>query len=467
MSLKEFVIARRDHSEKNHSVSCKECNSLIAAAEQINGNGIVPLKSLFTSHFLATNAKYKSDKAIRRITQLPVVIFPVETQRAQKKLLVTEQHTTVNYEKVGDFLKTLLESKPYTAQFPSISRETLKIVCDLASSEKDKKLIKYAVCRSSNMSTEVAKKTYGISDLTSLKNDVENAVKQALEIRKAVDHLSSVKEACILEELGIYIDDSKTDSDETESSEGETSESSDNDSCDDMESEKDYQGSDNPAGSINIQDPNLTVEGTDLVSPLPANEHLLIMLRENSHNWFAFVEELKMMLCNYTPEHLNQALTDFLAFLPSSDLSNEEQILVEQSYQAFLMTDGRRAADESCIASDSESDDPENWVDVGEGLTEKMKSLVVNEKKKQKKRDRRRFLKLMAEKSLLKRKVPKRASKLLKQFPSLGKDIEDFVHENRIGADARESLVMEQLSSCQLSEIRGANPPNAIGVQHR
>ena len=174
------------------------------------------------------------------------------------------------------------------------------------------------------------------------------------------------------------------------------------------------------------------MEGTDLVSPLPANEHLLIMLRENSHNWFAFVEELKMMLCNYTPEHLNQALTDFLAFLPSSDLSNEE-----------------------------------NWVDVGEGLTEKMKSLVVNEKKKQKKRDRRRFLKLMAEKSLLKRKVPKRASKLLKQFPSLGKDIEDFVHENRIGADARESLVMEQLSSCQLSEIRGANPPNAIGVQHR
>ena len=65
-----------------------------------------------------------------------------------------------------------------------------------------------------------------------------------------------------------------------------------------------------------------------------------------------------------------------------------------------------------------------------------MKSLVTNERKKQKKRDRRRFLKLMAEKSLLKRKVPKRASRLLKQFPNLGKDIDDFVHENRIGADA-------------------------------
>ena len=84
------------------------------------------------------------------------------------------------------------------------------------------------------------------------------------------------------------------------------------------------------------------------------------------------------------------------------------------------------------MVSDSESDDPEDWVDVGEGLTEKMKSLVVNEKRKQKKRDRRRFLKLVAEKSVLKIRVPKCASKLLKQFPNLGKDIEDFVGENRI-----------------------------------
>ncbi len=89
--------------------------------------------------------------------------------------------------------KTLLESKPNTAQIPSISKETLKVICDLSSSEKDKRLIKYAVCQSSNISTETAKKMYGISDLKYLKDNIEDAIEQALEIRKAVDLLSNVR----------------------------------------------------------------------------------------------------------------------------------------------------------------------------------------------------------------------------------------------------------------------------------
>ena len=163
LSLNEFMIARNSHCEKNHLGSCSECSKLISAAKQVNDNGIVPLKTLFTSHFLSPNAKYKSDKAIRRIIQLPVVIFPLQIHNGQKKLFVTEQHTTVNYEKVGGFVKTLLESKPHTAPIPRISKETLKVICDLASPEKDKRLIKYAVCQSSNISAETAKKTHGIS----------------------------------------------------------------------------------------------------------------------------------------------------------------------------------------------------------------------------------------------------------------------------------------------------------------
>ena len=54
----------------------------------------------------------------------------------------------------------------------------------------------------------------------------------------------------------------------------------------------------------------------------------------------------------------------------------------------------------------------------------------------------RMFLKLLAEKSLLKRKVLKRISKLLKQLPNLRKDIEDFLCENRIKADVREELAL-------------------------
>lgn len=100
-------MARADHCERNHRVSCKECTNLTDAAKQIDDSGIVPLRSLFAFHFLSPGAKYKSDKALRRILQLPVAIFPMELQKGQKTLFVTELNTAVNYEKLGEFLKTV------------------------------------------------------------------------------------------------------------------------------------------------------------------------------------------------------------------------------------------------------------------------------------------------------------------------------------------------------------------------
>ena len=65
LTLKEFIVARAEHCERNHRVSCKECTNLTDAAKQIDDSGIVPVRSLFTSHFLSPDAKYKSDKALR------------------------------------------------------------------------------------------------------------------------------------------------------------------------------------------------------------------------------------------------------------------------------------------------------------------------------------------------------------------------------------------------------------------
>ena len=153
------------------------------------------------------------------------------------------------------------------------------------------------------MSREAAKKKYGISDLTLLKNTVENAVEQAREIRDAVDHLSNVKEECILEELGISCGNYfKSNSDESESSEDEISENgSDTDYPSDVDSENDGQNSNSPPNS-SVLDSDVIMKGMATVSPAPDNEHLLMILRESNHNWFSFVEELKMLLHMYTPE---------------------------------------------------------------------------------------------------------------------------------------------------------------------
>ena len=69
---------------------------------------------------------------------------------------------------------------------------------------------------------------------------------------------------------------------------------------------------------------------------------------------------------NYTLDILRQVLIDFAAFSPFSGLSDDEQRLVEQSCQAFLMTERRQVREkDNVIYSDSESNDPGDWMDVG------------------------------------------------------------------------------------------------------
>jgi len=151
------------------------------------------------------------------------------------------------------------------------------------------------------------------------------------------------------------------------------------------------------------------------------------------------VGELEDLLHAYSEEVINQALMDFACWLSvgPNDVTPKEEKLFEQSRQAHLLLERERTAQED-IQSDSESDDPEQWINLKahDLNSEKMREVVAQQRRNFKKRARRRYLKEVATRSLLKRKIPKWASKLLKKYPKLGKDIEEFVHENRVGADA-------------------------------
>ena len=79
----------------------------------------------------------------------------------------------------------------------------------------------------------------------------------------------------------------------------------------------------------------------------------------------------------------------------------------------------------------------EDYVGLSNNLRHpKLKEIVTCRRKLLKEKAKREFVKQLAERSVLKRHVPKKALKLLKRFPELGKDIENFVRDNRIGADA-------------------------------
>ena len=88
--------------------------------------GIVPLATMYREHF---NGKYKSDKAIQRIIQLPVVIFGGFGQ-----VFDTEFVNGVDFPKLVCVVSKFVPAKCITGD---LDKESLRLLCGLASSEKD------------------------------------------------------------------------------------------------------------------------------------------------------------------------------------------------------------------------------------------------------------------------------------------------------------------------------------------
>ena len=136
LSLEEFVTAQETYCQRIHNqLSCQQCTSLITFAKELLKQGLVPLSE--------------------SLMQLPVAVF-----RIKNKLYVAENRPDMNYIRFLKFLNMLV---PVELMQKGISRENLNILCELASSEKDKKLIRVAA--TTKFSATRAKKELGISSL--------------------------------------------------------------------------------------------------------------------------------------------------------------------------------------------------------------------------------------------------------------------------------------------------------------
>ena len=91
MCLVEYTIAVKKHCSHLHNERhCAKCKPVIMAAQEIMGN--VPLSTLYKKCF---GSVYKSDKAARRLIQLPVIIF-----RAFHQLFVNEYIDGIDFAKL-------------------------------------------------------------------------------------------------------------------------------------------------------------------------------------------------------------------------------------------------------------------------------------------------------------------------------------------------------------------------------
>ena len=80
LTLNEFVVVRKLFCKLHHRDTtpeeCSRCHPLICLSERICSEGICELPSLYREVF--PTLQYQSDKAVRKLMQLPVAIFKLE-----------------------------------------------------------------------------------------------------------------------------------------------------------------------------------------------------------------------------------------------------------------------------------------------------------------------------------------------------------------------------------------------------
>ena len=166
ISLPDFIIVRMLHCKNNHNPNCKECTQLVACAKDILEGGIVEVKPLFQRHF--AEATYSSQKVVRRFMQLPVAILMLQlTGPGSQKLYVTQLERSVDYYLFSDLMTRL---KDGDSNKQHLSKDTLREICSLASTEKDRKLIKFAACQASGLSNKRASQQYGVYNFSGIRN---------------------------------------------------------------------------------------------------------------------------------------------------------------------------------------------------------------------------------------------------------------------------------------------------------
>ena len=119
--------------------------------------------------------------------------------------------------------------------------------------------------------------------------------------------------------------------------------------------------------------------------------------------------------------------------------------LLKQSYQAFVnynnthQCDSNRTASilNGIIVTDSESDDPDQYIALDMSIAHAGTSFY-RKKKRKAIRCRAQYLisNTIANRNFLQRKRSTHSITIIKQFPTIGKEIKDYVKSCNVGADA-------------------------------
>ena len=489
LNLKEYLEVKYHICSTEHHQPCLECASLIEIGNEIKKEGYLRLNRAFS--ISNPGDTYKSTHAKRKLLQIPLAAIKIADKECGGQLVYLVDKNS-NLATARGLLK-LLHAKPCNNAPAGLSKETIKNLFQLSESEAERERLTFAISKASGLSSTKLRNLYGFQDLTARQERVESAMEKAKEIRESIEFVAQIKENAILRSFGISVE---SDSDDDASESEESCSDSEDNVCEETAREACNVSKTNQAGeacsthefslpedpnlckqvtetvqtclnahqetageTCNVsstnqageagsmhefrlpEDPNLCKQVTETGQTYLNTHQLMDLLQECQLNWFCFAEVLKQKLSQHQGEHLlDQVLLDFSGQLPYLNLSLHVEKLIEQSRQAYL-TDQRlnNLNDDDMIVSESEEEgiqEAQSLSAVTDIMQPAAKAALEKRVKAVRRKSRREFVRQMTERRLLKRKRSRKLGRVLRNYPDIGRTVEEFVKQNGVGADA-------------------------------
>lgn len=215
---------------------------------------------------------------------------------------------------------------PKTDTEKKLDKQTLKSLCELASTESDRKLIQSAATW--DMSGKKAQASIWYGNHSQKLNQLKEAIANYQEIHEEIMKLANLEETALLRSMGVADEvESET---ETSEDESDLDSSSDDEQCCCKSEAKTIISEEDTQTNKNLGFNPKSLSKHVAVNIAPSNDTLLLWLRENIFNWSSFFQDVTQYLKDYSSDVLHHVLLNFTEFLSDSNL-NEEKKLVEET----------------------------------------------------------------------------------------------------------------------------------------
>ena len=291
LSLGDYIYACATDCEDSHKQPCAKCSGLLSVGSHISEKGFILLSSAFKQAF--PDQTYKPDIAILRFLQMPLASIRVGTpESGQAKWYLVEHVEGVDYIKFSHFAEQLFLKSP---QPIGIGKGEVQELLKLATTDRDRALIRHSVYKTSGLTSSGARKQFGFDSIQERADHIEEHIKTVRSIRESIDKMSQIQDKAILTTMGLYESESESDS-----------------------------GSDSDV-LADSHPPSTKI--------IPSHHTLYNILEEANFNWFAVADFLSHELpdANVLESHLGQ----FYSYVLELPLNSEHANVLTNSHDAY------------------------------------------------------------------------------------------------------------------------------------